>query len=135
MTDLKSVYESMITHMIAFLRDDCYAYIMTVGLTAYNKVSGTGDFVSFNFGLSGPFHEKMITIYRNMEAENPESMLNKNYRDVVFNAIYRIQREDHPFAIGVNANVNGTYDVVFLKKKKIEPTHNNGALMQLIEHK
>ena len=134
MTDLKSVYESMITHMIAFLRDDCYAYIMTVGLTGYNKVSGTGDFYSFNFGLSGPFYEKMITIYRNMEAENPESMVNNNYRDVVFNAIHRIQREDHPFAIGVNANVNGTYDVVFLKKK-IETTHNNGALMQLIEHK
>ena len=123
MTDLNSVHESMIRHMISFLRDDCYVYIMTVGLSGYNKASGTGDFYSFNFGLSGPFREKMTTIYRNMEAENPESMVHKNYQDVVVNTIERIQKEDHPFTIGVNVNANNTYDVVFIKNKKIEPTH------------
>lgn len=115
--DLTPTRQNMLDNMIKFLNDDCYVYIMTTGLDGYNKVSETCDFYTFNFGLSAPFHEKITNIYKAMDYENPTNVVNELYFKCVFNAIRRIQEENHQFSIGINIKSVNLYDIVFLKKK------------------
>jgi len=121
MADLKTVRENMIENMIKFLADDCYVYIMTIGLDKYKKVMDNNDFFTFQMNLSSAFHTTIKEIYKAMGVEEPSKRVNTMYSDIIFNTIYRIRSEHHQFDIGVNVKNDGNgYEIVFLKKK-IEP--------------
>ena len=120
-TDLNVLRQNMIENMIKFLTDDCYVYIMTTGLDEYKKVMDKNDFYTFQMNLCSVFHTRIKDIYKDMGVEEPSKQVNTMYSDIVFNTIYRIRSENHPFAVGVNVKNDGSgYEIVFLKKK-IEP--------------
>jgi hypothetical protein len=117
MADLNTVRENMIENMIKFLADDCYVYIMTIGLDKYKKVMDTNDFYTFQMNLCSAFRTRIKDIYKDMGVEDPSNQTNKMYSDVVSNAIKRIQEEDHPFSVGLNVKQDTEFEIVFLKKK------------------
>lgn len=117
MTDLNVLRQNMIEHMIKFLADDCYIYIVATGLDKYKEMIDNNDFYTFQMRLCSEFHTRIECLYADMGFKEPSNQANKMYAKIVSDTVIRIQSENLPFSVGLKVKPGIGFEIVILKKK------------------
>ena len=114
--DLTPFYKNMLNSMTNFLNDDCYVYIMTIGVEGYYKHirDMKNNFYTFEMTLCSQFRTRLMKIYEKLEnTKSPNELIDNMYKKIIIDTINRINNEDNTYRLSFNEKASG-YTIVIM---------------------
>jgi hypothetical protein len=110
---LKECRTKMLENLLAYLKDDCYLFLMTYMYSKFLEAKSKGNmFIIVNLHLESAFVDRLSDLYTNLQLENK---VNYEYNVIVQSCIEKINSEKTDIIVSFNNTKTArTYEILFL---------------------